>query len=155
MAFAAFIKMPGVTGESTDDQHDGWMGVLSFREGMRSTASPGGSGASSDVQVEDFSFTKYIDLGTPTLRYGCCTRNVYDEVTFEVCQAGGDKHKYLEIKMSDVLIAAVESHGTCSQADGLPSEEVTLRFAKIEWTYSPVSASGGVTMAQWDVAQAG
>jgi type VI secretion system Hcp family effector len=155
MAFNAFLNIPGLSGESTDDQHEGWMGVLSFSEGLSSTASPVTSGgAAGDVQVQDFSITKFVDTATPGLRGAICGREVFPEVAFEVCQTSGDKHKYLEIKMSDVMVASVRSHGTSTQAEGLPSEEVTLRFSKIEWNYSPMGGTSGMFSVWWDFSRA-
>jgi type VI secretion system secreted protein Hcp len=71
------------------------------------------------------------------------------------CAAGGDKQKYMEFKLSDVMVAGVRTGGSAKGGDELPVEEVALRFAKIEWTYTALDmktgkAKGNVS-AQWDL----
>jgi type VI secretion system secreted protein Hcp len=150
MAFDGFLNMPGITGECTEDAHQGWIGVLSFSEALARAFTAQGD-ESTNVSFSDFTFTKYIDTSTPTLRHGCCAGTQYPEVTFELCQTSGDKHKYLEIKLSNALIASIACAGAGGQAEGLPTESVSLRFYKIEWTYSPMGDSSGVVSAEYDL----
>ena len=64
--------------------------------------------------------------------------------------------KYLEVKMEHVVISSVHSGGKSEGADGFPTENVSLNFAKVKWTYTQqkrADGSGGGNVAGgWDLA---
>ena len=64
-------------------------------------------------------------------------------VTMELCRAGGDKQKYMEYKMSDVIISSVRPGGSAKSDDPLPLEEVSFAYGKIEWTYTEMDHKSG------------
>ena len=70
MAFDAFLKIDGVDGESTDDQHKKWIEVLSVSHRMtqQSTGTSGG-GIHSGVRVDHGNLTvvKNVDGAGPDL----------------------------------------------------------------------------------------
>src|SRR5579859_96405 len=109
MAFDAFLKIDGVPGESTDDKHKDWIEVLSFNGGMTqpssATASSAGGGTTERVNFHDFSVTKVLDKASPKLYEICANGKHIKSVTLELCRAGGDKLKYMEVKMEEVIIS--------------------------------------------------
>jgi type VI secretion system secreted protein Hcp len=159
MAFDAFVKVEGVDGESQDDKHKKWIEVLSFSHGMSQppsavVSSAGGAG-SGRVNIQDFSIVKHIDSASPKLYEACCTGKHFPSVKMELCRAGGDKLKYMEIKMSQVMVSSVRPGGSSGSGDEVPLEEVAFNFGKIEWTYVPqargTGAGAGNIAAGWDL----
>jgi type VI secretion system secreted protein Hcp len=163
------LKLDGIKGESPDSQHKDEIDVLSFSWGEEQTAgSPtgGGSGAGK-VKFHDFSITKKTDASSPLLMLHCADGAHIKEANFVVRKAGGAKLEYLKIKLTDVLISSYKPHGSetsdvdtattgGARASGeLPSEQVTLSFAKVEVSYQPQGpdgkAQGGPIVAGWDV----
>ena len=71
----------------------------------------------------------------------------------ELCRAGGDKLKYMEVRLEQVLISCVAPYG--SAGDGFPSETLSLSYGKIKWTYTQQKradgAGGGNVSAGWDL----
>ncbi len=71
-----------------------------------------------------------------------------------MCRAGGDKMKYMEIKLEDVMISSVNYSGQSGGGD-FPSENVSISFGKITWTYTQQDpATGkpkGNVEAGWDL----
>jgi type VI secretion system secreted protein Hcp len=126
MAFDAFLKIDGVPGESTDDKHKDWIEVLSFNHGMSqpssATASSAGGGTTERVNISDFSITKHLDKASPKLYELCATGKHIANVTLELCRAGGDKVKYMEVKMEQAIISSVAPGGSSEGSDNLPSE---------------------------------
>jgi type VI secretion system secreted protein Hcp len=159
MAFDAFLKIDGVPGESTDDKHKDWIEVLSFNHGMSqpssATASSAGGGTTERVNISDFSITKHLDKASPKLYELCATGKHIANVTLELCRAGGDKVKYMEVKMEQAIISSVAPGGSSGGADNLPAESVSFNFGKIKWTYTQQKradgSGGGNVTGGWDL----
>jgi len=159
MAFDAFIKIDGIPGESSDDKHKEWIEVLSFKHQIEqpasSTASSVGGATAERVNHGSFNIVHCLDKATPKLLEACCTGKHIKEVTIELCRAGGDKLKYMEIKLEQVLISSVADNGASTGEAGFPSETVALSYGKIKWTYTQQKredgAAGGNVSAGWDL----
>ena len=69
MAMDMFIKIGALKGESVDKVHAGEIDVLAWSWGMSNSGSAhvGGGAGAGKVNVQDLSFTKYIDKSTPDL----------------------------------------------------------------------------------------
>lgn len=160
MAFDAFLKIATVPGESTDDKHKEWIEVLSFSWGAHQTggggASAGGAHTKGRVDISDFSVVKQLDKASPKLFLSCATGEHVSDVTLELCRAGGDKQKYMTYKMSDVLVSSVRPGGSAHGGEGLPLEEVSFNFSKVQLEYIPIDAKGkpqGTVPAGWDLSK--
>ena len=157
MAFDAFLKIDGLSGESTDDKHKEWIEVLSFQHGMvqpsSATASSSGGGTTERVQMHDLSITKLTDKASVALFQACASGKHFKTVTLEVDRAGGDKLKYMEIKMEQVVISSVQVGG--SHGAGEPTESVSFNFGTATWTYTQQKrtdgSGGGNVTGGWDL----
>jgi type VI secretion system secreted protein Hcp len=158
MAFDTFLKVEGVDGESTDEKHPKWIEIISFSHGFNqppsATVSSSGGASSGRVNMQDFSVVKRFDSASTKLYEACCTGKHFPTVKVEFCRADGtSKMKYMEIKMSQVMVSSVRPGGT--SGDDVPLEEVAFNFGKIEWTYIPqdrkTGAGQGNIAAGWDL----
>lgn len=160
MAFDAFMKVDGIPGESSDAKHKDWIELLSFAHSLEqpasATASSSGGAAAERVNHGSYDIVHLLDKSSPKLYEACCTGKAIKEVTIELCRSGGDKVKYLEIKLEQVLISKVESAGA-SNDQGFPSEKISLSYGKIKWTYTQQKrsdgAGGGNVSAGWDLTE--
>jgi type VI secretion system secreted protein Hcp len=147
MAFDAFLKIATIPGESTDDKHADWIEILSYSHGVSQpisgSVSSGGSRSAERVDHQNFSIVKTLDKASPKLALACCNGEHINEVKVELCRAGGDKTKYMEYKMSDVMVSSVRPGGASQGAENLPLEEVTFSYGKIEWTYTETDHKTG------------
>ncbi len=79
-----------------------------------------------------------------------CAGQHLKEVRLALCRAGGDKLKYYEIILEEVIIADY----TQSADDGIPIEVVQLDYGRIKTTYTQqkrIDGSGGGNIAGgWD-----
>lgn len=157
MAFDAFLKLDGIKGESQDAKHKGEIDLLSFHWGANQTGASavGGGGGSGKVHIQDISITKKADAASPLLFLNCASGSHIKEGTLVVRKAGGEQLEYLKIKLTDVLVSSYRPGGSAHGADDIPMEEVSLNFAKIEYSYQPQGADGkaqgGPIMAGWDI----
>ncbi|WP_263771380.1 Hcp family type VI secretion system effector [Propionivibrio soli] len=159
MAFDTFIKIDGIPGESTDDKHKEWIEVVSYdhqiEQPASSTASSVGGATAERVNHGAFNFSHLMDKATPKLLEACCTGKHIKEVTIEFCRAGGDKVKYMDVKLEQVLVSRVSQGGTTANESGFPVENVALSYGKIKWTYTQQKradgSAGGNVSAGWDL----
>jgi type VI secretion system secreted protein Hcp len=158
MAFDAFLKLDGIQGESTDDKHKDQIEILSFSWGATQptsgSRSSGGAPSAERVNIHDFSIVKTLDKASPKLFLFCASGKHVKEATFVLARATGDKQKYMEYKMTDVIVSSVRPGGSAKGGDALPLEEVSFNFGKIELTYTATDhktgKSAGDVKANWD-----
>jgi type VI secretion system secreted protein Hcp len=151
-----FIKIGDIKGESQDQKHKDEIDVLAWSWGMSNsgTTHSGGGGGAGKANVQDFSFTKYVDLSTPDLMLSTLKGEHIPEAKFVVRKAGGEQLEYLKITFTDVLVTSVSTGG--SGGEDRLTENVSLNFAKVKVEYTPQDAQGhgGQTKTiTWDIAQ--
>jgi type VI secretion system secreted protein Hcp len=157
--YDAFLKIDGVPGESTDDKHKDWIEILDFNFGLEqpssATDSSAGGGTTERVNVDDFLVVKHLDKASPKIYEFCCTGKHIKDVTFELCRAGGDKLKYMEVKMENVVISKARPGGKAQGSDTLPSESISFNYAKVKWAYTQQKrgdgSGGGNVAGGWDL----
>lgn len=161
MAFDAFLKIEGIPGESQDDKHKEWIEVLSFSLGVHQPSaghrSTGGAAAGQRVDVQDVSIVKHLDKASPKLFLHCCNGKHIPSIILELCRATGDKTKYMEYKLSDVIVSSYRPGGSAQGGEPLPMEEFSFNFAKIELTYTTTDhktgKEGGKVAANWSTVE--
>ena len=155
MAVDMFIKIGDLKGESADDKHKGEIDVLAWSWGLSNSGDThtGGGGGAGKVNVQDLSFTKYMDKCTPNLiQYGCSGKH-FPSAELVVRKAGDTALEYWKMTFTDVLITSVSTGG--SGGEDKLTENVTLNFAKFQVKYQPQAADGGPDggeiEAGWDI----
>jgi len=129
-------------GESRDKTHAGLIDVLAWSWGMSNSGSAhvGGGAGAGKANVQDVSFTKYIDASSAALMLACCTGQHFDDAELIVRKAGTTPVEYVKITMTEVLITAVSTGG--SGGEDRLTENVTLNFAKVKFSYVEQDATG-------------
>ena len=142
MAVDIFMDIKGVEGESVDKKHAKKIDVLAWSWGMSNsgTAHLGGGAGSGKVNVQDLSFTKYVDAATASLMLFCANGKHVPEAKLIVRKAGGDALEYLKITMNEVLISSFSTGG--SGGEDRFTEHVSLNFAKVKVEYTPQDKEG-------------
>ena len=142
-----FIKFDGIKGESTDAKHKDEIDVESWSFGETNTAGggTGGGGGAGKVSIQDFQFTMQLNRASPALMKACATGQHIKEATLSARKAGKGQQEYLTFKFRDVLVSSFQSAGTEELA--VPTDSVSLAFAKIEVEYKPEKADGSLGSA--------
>jgi type VI secretion system secreted protein Hcp len=151
----AFLKIQGIEGESTDAKHDKWIEVLSmsspiFRAPVTDPAT-GVSRRRGDVIMDDITCAKELDKSSPKIAEALCNGTFYDEVEIhftvpvQVTDPDGtvrtEQEPYLIYKLKDVIVTSYSFHGNAA-GDPLPTEEITLGYTEVEWTYVVLDPAG-------------
>ena len=155
MAVDMFIKVGDLKGESKDKAHAGEIDVLAWSWGASNSgnAHMGGGQGAGKVNVQDLSFTKYIDKSTPDLMLFCCNGKHIPEAKLTVRKAGETPLEYLTITMNDLIVTSVSTGG--SGGEDRLTENVTLNFAKVKVNYveqTEKGAAGAKPQMGWDIA---
>ena len=158
MAFDVFAKFDGIPGESTDNAHQDWIEIVAFdhriHQPASATASSAGGASAERCEHADFVVTKLLDKASPKLYEACCTGQHVGELLIECCRAGGDKLKYMEIKLEEVIITDVQPSAHSQGDSSFPTEKIACNYGKIQWTYTQQKrtdgSGGGNVVAGWD-----
>jgi type VI secretion system secreted protein Hcp len=149
MAFDAFLKIDGITGES----QGGEIELSSFSWGVSNTASSGtgGGGGTGKASFEDFSFTARVGKQSPLLFGAVAQGKHFPNAILTV----GDKVEPLVIRFTEVFISnykldegalfsqkCVEG-GLPAVQSGAPMESVSFNFLKIEFQAGRNIVGGG------------
>ena len=154
-----YVQIDGIKGESTEDQHKDWIEATSFNHNVTqdtsSTRSSAGGATTGASNHGDVSFPKVVDLSSPKLMLAASNGTHFKTATIDFMrQSGANKVKYLTIKLTDLLISAV-NRGASS---GLVEETVALNYGTIEETYTQQKrtdgSGGGNTTYSYDVMKA-
>ena len=142
MAVDMFMKITGLDGESKDAKHENSIDVLAWSWGLSQsgTGGHGGGGGAGKVNVQDLSFTKYIDKASPQLVLSCANGKHFGEAKLTVRKAGEKPLEYMKVTMVDVIITSVSTGG--SGGEDRLTENVTLNFAKVKFSYTEQDAKG-------------
>ncbi len=148
MASDIFIRIDGIEGESTDEQHPGWIEVFNYKLALRqrisSTASSAGGATAERADFKPFHFKRPIDKASPKLAIACADGTHIDQVLVEVCRAGGERLKYMTYRMRNCIIKKTLTVG----GGDFPVESVDIDYGQIEWAYTQQNRSGGGALGQ-------
>lgn len=155
MAVDMFIKIGALEGEAKDKAHGKEIDVLAWSWGASNSGSAhiGGGMGAGKVNVQDLSFTKYIDKSSPDLMLACCNGKHFPEAKLIVRKAGENPLEYLTITLKDVIVTSVSTGG--SGGEDRLTENVTLNFAKVQLNYveqTATGAPGAKPQMGWDIA---
>ena len=149
MATDYFLKLEGdaFKGESKQQGHVDEIDVLSWSwgESNAGSAASGGGQGSGKVNMQDFSFAMKICKASPKLLLACATGEHISKATLVCRRAGKTPQEYLKITLSECLVSSFQTGG--SSGDEIPTDSVSINFAKIEYSYSPQKADGSLGTA--------
>ena len=147
MAFDAFLKLDGITGESNDENHKDEIEIESFSWGLNvPIATGGGSGGATAgrASFQDFSFTAKSSKASPLLFSTAASGKHINQglLTLRGAGAGGQATEFYKVKLTDVIIS-LYSQGGSVEGDH-PLDEFALNASKIEVNYDGV-------VRTWDI----
>ncbi|EAN8120916.1 type VI secretion system tube protein Hcp [Pseudomonas juntendi] len=154
MSFDAFIQIDGIPGEALDEKYSKWIEITGYQFGVAqstsATASSAGGATSGRTSLTNFTFTKYLDSASCKLMEASCSGLHLKEVKLALCRAGGEKLKYYEVILEEVIIADYAQQVNA----GVPTEIVQLNYGRIKTTYVQQKredgTGGGNVTGGWD-----
>ncbi len=156
MAIEMFLKIDGIPGESTDARHPDEIDILSYAcgESQPAVASAGGSGtATGRVTMQEFQFAMHVNKASPKLFLACANVTHIRNAVLTVRHAGTNPVDFLKWTFTDVMVVSYHTSAAAPPGE-LPTDQVSLRFGKIETEYIPLNPNGtpgAPIKAGWDV----
>jgi type VI secretion system secreted protein Hcp len=143
---AAFLKLGDIKGEATDTGHADWIIINSLSAPISRSIPPGARDqqrTKGDTTLGDVVCVRQLDKSSTKLQEACASGKFFPEAEIHLCTVvKGKQEPYLKYKLADVIVTSYSFHGTAS-GDPLPSEEVSLGFTEVEWTYIVVDPKTG------------
>jgi type VI secretion system secreted protein Hcp len=134
-----FLKVQGVTGESTDPEHTGEIQVVSWSWGLQSPTEAITGRAAGRVVLSELHIVKRVDQSSPTLMSYLRNNRVVPTVRLAVRKAGDRPLTYFTIELQNAKVTSLKAE---SEGDEL-TERLSLGFSKVTVTYTPQSRTGG------------
>ena len=132
-----FLKIDGVSGESTDKDHKAWSDLASFSFGCSHSSPPTiGSRRKGSPAFDDLVAVKTADAATPQIQLLCATGKRIPQVTLEVVFKEGetiDEWRTLTVDIFDVSVSSAKS-GVVANSSSLQGDSVLLRPGQAELT---------------------
>lgn len=152
-----FLKIEGIPGESQDSKHKGEIDIESFSWGATQSGAhaAGGGGGAGKVSMQDFHFVMKINKASPKLFLACANGEHIKKATLVCRKAGKEQQEFMTVTMSDLLVSSFQTGGS-GHGDILPTDQISLNFAKIEFEYKeqkPDGTLGGAVKAGYDLKQ--
>jgi type VI secretion system Hcp family effector len=146
------IDGPKIEGGTGMKGHEGEIEVLNWACGAHQPSSPtrshGGGGTIEQVTFAPITYTKVLDSASTDLFKMCCSGKHIDSMTLTCYRADGDTGsnqigvQYLKIVTTSNIVQDYNLSG----GDGMfPMENLTVTFAKIEFTYTGMDHHTGGT----------
>jgi type VI secretion system secreted protein Hcp len=143
MAVDMFLKIDGIQGESTDNHHKDEIDVLSYTwgESQPAAASSGTGAAAGRVTMQDFHFTMRVNKASPGLFLACANGARIKNAVLTVRRSGGNPVEFLKWTLTDITVASYQTAASVPSSDA-PTDQVGLRFTKIEMEYARIKPDG-------------
>lgn len=138
-----FLKLDGIEGESQRDSHKGSIELesWSFGETNTGTFAVGGGGGAGKVNMQDFHFVMPINKASPKLFEACATGKHIPTAKLTCCKAGDGAQEFYKVTFTDLLVSSFQTGGSTGSTN-LPTEQISLNFAKIEMEYAEQGSDG-------------
>jgi type VI secretion system secreted protein Hcp len=151
MAIDAFLQLGDLKGESPVKDFEEQIQLLAWSWGLSQsgTLHTGTGGGAGKVNVQDLSFTHFVDTSSPPIIHACCKGTHFEEAILTLRKAGGEALPYLVITLTDIIITSVSTGG--SGGEDQQTENVTLNFAKFKYSYQPQDKTGAKKGGSIDV----
>ena len=143
MASDIVLEIDTIKGESASKS--GGIDIMSFSWGLSNsgTFAQGGGGGAGKASFQDIHFSSHTSKASAALAKACAQGDHIAKSTLHVRKQGGgtEPKEWLTIKLEDVLVSSYQSGG----ADGQPTDQFSLNYAKIHYETKVQDAKGAVT----------
>lgn len=140
MSMQTHLKIAGIDGESTHKGHENEIELSWWNWGIENAAKPGPGGGAGKATAHALAFTHGYDRASPQLAKACAQGKRLATATLSARKAGKGQQDFLTITLSNVLVTSISVSGD----DDEIGESVGLSYEKIQVTYKPQDAKGGL-----------
>lgn len=138
-----FLKITGIKGESKDHKHKDEIQLESWSWGQTQTGTghAGGGHGAGKVAAQDFHFVMKINKASPLLMLAVATGEHFKDATVVARKAGKEQQEFLTITFTDLMVTSYQTGGS-GHGDIIPTDQISLNFAKMEMEYKEQKDDG-------------
>src|SRR4029453_17946623 len=133
-----FLKIKGVTGESSDVDHKGEIEVVSWSWGLQAATSVATGQVLGQATLSELHIVKRVDQSSPTLMSYLRTNKEIAEAVLTVRKAGKGPLEYFKHELENPRLTSLQAE---SQGVELV-ERLNVGFSKIRVSYTPQDTTG-------------
>ena len=139
---AVFLKIDSISGDSTVVGHENEIGLSSYQFGANLALSSSGGGTIGKSSTSDITVTKSMDKSSPNLLQELFIGDKISkaEIFLTKTSGGGKQFTFAHYTLNDVLITGY----SVSSGGDLPSESLSLNFAKLQTETIPQNPDGSL-----------
>jgi type VI secretion system secreted protein Hcp len=148
MAVDFFLKLDGINGEATDQNHTNEINILSWSWGGTQTSTVTGGGGSSSAgkaSLSDLHIVKSYDAASvplfKSLLFGQSIAN--GVLTANKSGAADGGKPFLKLTLSELFVTSIQTSGSSE----IPTESVSMSYAKIKIEYFKQNEQGVLAAA--------
>jgi type VI secretion system secreted protein Hcp len=138
-----YLKLEGIDGESSDENHQGWIELQTFSWSVvaEATFEVGQGGQAKQSHIKEILGTKACDKATVILWKNCTTGRHIPKGTISCMKLDGETRiEYLKIELKDLMVKEIEWKGV---SEDIITEDFKLVFAEFKQTYTLQHDLGG------------
>jgi type VI secretion system secreted protein Hcp len=141
-----FLKIDGIAGESNVVGHKDEIDVESWSWGVVNSgpAGFGGGAGAGRATFSDFQFVARISKASPKLFLASATGTHHKTASLTGAREQKLKENFATYKLSDVTVTSFQQGDA---EGGPPTDQFSLNFAKIEFSYAPQRPDGSLGAA--------
>ena len=147
MAVDFFLKLDGINGEATDQNHKNEISVLSWSWGasQTSTVSGGGGSGAGKASLADLHIIKAYDAASvPLFKSLLAGKHIANGVLTANKTGSADGGKpFLKVTLTELFVTSVQSSGSSE----IPTESVSFSYASVKVEYSKQNEQGVLATA--------
>lgn len=146
------LRIDGLSGESADANHKGWIDILDLTWGVRrritSSASTQGDRESANAEITDLTLTRFVDASTPSLFLeACCGKGKEMQIDLTKTGSGAGSDVFMTYVLRNALISKYHVEYMTMRSSKVvgnprPIELVTISFVGMETRYTPYDDDG-------------
>jgi type VI secretion system secreted protein Hcp len=147
----AYMKLGDIKGEATDTDHKEWIIIESMSSPIFRSVPEGAKDqqrTKGETTLGDIVVSRQLDKSSTKLQETCANGTFAKEVEIHFCTTVKNKQEpYLIYKLKNVIVSSYSIHAN-SSGSPLPSEQITLGYTEVEWTYVVVNPDTGDKVGQ-------
>jgi len=154
--FDTYLKLDKIEGESTAKGNEKQIAIESFSWGASNptTIGPASGGIGTGrVSISSFNIMKRQDSSSPELFDHCCSGEHIDKAWLYVRKQGKEQGVFHELEFEELVVESIQWSGS-GGGDDVPTESVSLAFAKVTFGFAKQKPQGGMDAMKrkiWDL----
>lgn len=134
---AVYIKFDGVDGEVKDSGFEGYLKVEFFKVEIE-----GAAGRERPV-LKDLVISLPMEKSSPNLMLACATGQILRNASLVLTKSTGAGEEVIFLKL-DLRNVVVSSYSSSGNGQKLPTDQITLGYTEVEWTYLVYDDNGAL-----------